>query len=350
MLAVKVGLAEFERDLIRTGAGRARRGAQKMGHFLRTTLLSAALLGGSASFSAAAPFDCNDIVPHSDAYERGSYDAAFKEVEPIANERCAEAEHLLGVMYAKGQGVHLDPVHAYALFLMSYSDGMSPVGGLAAVPVVGSDNGELEIVQFGAQLTPDQIGLAEELAINLARKKGRFATAETAGPSEVTKSAKELRPRVAGYRLNGKVATVELPDVATPTSLGMNAAAPGYVLAQLVTDENSRIIPYQLAFIEMRFSAMTQGIPGGEDELRRVIEVAQNQGEHFAWLKAGAGVRIVKFSVNAGFAAQVQALDENDTALAKQLYWIDSCYLVMKDAPDQALWAIAKSAGIGCAR
>jgi hypothetical protein len=78
---------------------------------------------------------------------------------------------------------------------------------------------------------------------------------DPAGPSEVTKSAKELRPRVAGYRLNGKVATVELPDVATPTSMGMNAAAPGYVLAQLATDANSRIIPYQLNFIEMRLSA-----------------------------------------------------------------------------------------------
>lgn len=313
-------------------------------------MLSAALLAGSSSFSAAAPFDCNDIVPHSEAYLRGSYDAAFKEIEPIANERCPEAEHLLGVMYAKGQGVQTDLVHAYALLLMSYSDGMTPVGGLTAVPVVGSDFGELEIVQFGAKLTPDQIGQAEGLAINLARKTGSFATAETAGPSEVTKSAKELRPRVAGYRLNGKIATVELPNVATPTSLGMNAVAPGYVFAQLVTDENSGIIPFPLTFIEMRFSTMAQGIPGSEDALRRVIELAENQGEHFAWLKAGAGVRIVKFSVNAGFAAQVQALDENDAASAGQLYWIDSCYLRMKDPPDQALWVIAKSAGIGCAR
>ncbi len=311
-------------------------------------MLSATLLAGSASFSAAALFDCNAIVPHSDAYERGSYDAAFKEIKPIANERCAEAEHLLGVMYAKGQGVQMDLVHAYALLLMSYSDGMSPVGGSAAVPVIGSDNGELEIVQFGAQLTPDQIVQAEGLAINLARKKGRFATAETAGPSEVTKSAKELRPRIAGYRLNGKVATVELPNVATPTSLGMNAAAPGYILAEVVTQENSRIVPFPLMLIEMRFSGTARGIPGSEDALQHVIEIAKNHGDDFRWLKAGAGVRIVKFSVNAGFAAQVQMLDEDDATSAKQLYWIDRCYLSVKDPADQANWAIAKSGGPRC--
>jgi hypothetical protein len=311
-------------------------------------LFSAALLVGSAGLSAGAPFNCNDLVPHSDAYDSGNYGAAFKELEPIANERCAEAEHLLGVMYAKGQSVQKDLIRAYALLLLAYSDGMAPVGNITLVPGIGSDDHELEIVQFGAQLTIDQIDQAEGWAIELARQRGRFATAETAGPSEVAKAAKGLRPRAAGYKLNDRLATVELPNVATPTSLGMSAVAPGHILTQIVTDENAWIIPFQLGFIEMQLSALARGIPGSDDELKRVIALAAKQGERFAWLKTGTGVRIVKFSVNAGFAAQVRLLDERDPVLTKQGYWISSCYLALKDARDQELWQIAKDGS--CAR
>jgi hypothetical protein len=61
----------------------------------RSILLSAALLLGSASFSVATAFNCtDDLVPHSDAYNSGDYGAALKEVEPISDERCPEAEHL----------------------------------------------------------------------------------------------------------------------------------------------------------------------------------------------------------------------------------------------------------------
>lgn len=316
-----------------------------MSQFGRSILLSAAFLLGSASISVATPFNCSDMVPHSDAYNSGDYGAAFKEVKPISNERCTEAEHLLGVMYAKGQGVPQDLVQAYALLLLADSDGMEPVGHATLVPSVGDDDSELEIVQFGAQLTTEQINQAERLAMKLAGKRGKFATAETAGPSEVSRSAEELRPRVAGYKLNGKLATVELPNVATPTSLGMSASTPGHVLTQIVTDANAKIIPFQLAFIEMRLSAVARGVPGSDNELKRVIELTVKQGERLAWLKAGAGVRIVKYSVNAGFAAQVQLVDEPNPDTAKKRYWIDSCYLTMKDAQDQALWQITKVSG-----
>ena len=316
-----------------------------MSQFGRSILLSAAFLLGSASISVATPFNCSDMVPHSDAYNSGDYGAAFKEVKPISNERCTEAEHLLGVMYAKGQGVPQDLVQAYALLLLADSDGMEPVGHATLVPSVGDDDSELEIVQFGAQLTTEQINQAERLAMKLAGKRGKFATAETAGPSEVSRSAEELRPRVAGYKLNGKLATVELPNVATPTSLGMSVAAPGHVLTQILTDANAKIIPIELAAIEMRLSAVERGVPGSEDELKRVTELAVKQGERFAWLKAGTGVRIVRYSLNAGFAAQVQLVDDPDPVSAKQRYWINHCYLTMKDAQDQAIIGPIKFSG-----
>ena len=209
----------------------------------------------------------------------------------------------------------------------------------------------MEIVQFGVQLTIEQIEQieqAEGLAIKLARQRGRFATAATAGPSEVAESAKELHPRVAGYRLNDRLAKVELPHVATPTSLGMSATAPGHIVTQIVTDTNTRIIPYHLGFIEMRLSALAPGVPGSDEELQRVRAIAEKQGERFATLKDGTDVRVVKFAVNGGFAAQVELLDERDPAAAKQRFWIDSCYLTMKDAQDQVLWGVAR--GTSCDR
>jgi len=297
----------------------------------------------SAGLGAAAGFNCHDVVPHSGASDNGNFVAAFKELEPLANARCPEAEHLLGVMYAEGRGVQKDVAHAFALLLLAYSDGVTPVGKKVFVPVVGDDENALEIVQFGAQLTSEQLDLAEGMATKFAQKRGRFASAETASSLTVMNSAKELRPLIAGYKLNGELATIELPDVATPLSLGMNAAEPGHVLTQLVTDQNARIIPFQLLAIQMRLRAAAFGTLGSDDELKRTVELAESQGESFAWLKSGASVRVAKFYVNAGFAAQVELVDEEDLVAAKQRYWVDSCFLVMKDARGQALWQIAKA-------
>jgi hypothetical protein len=105
----------------------------------------------------------------TEGYESGDYSGALKEIEPLAKPDCPEALHLLGVMYGKGQGVTQDLVRAYALLLVAYGAGMTPVGGSGAVmPALGDDPNELEIVQFGAKLTPTQLSRAEELAFRLA--------------------------------------------------------------------------------------------------------------------------------------------------------------------------------------
>jgi hypothetical protein len=310
---------------------------------LRRILFSIALVGSSATLSNAATFDCDDAVPHSELYESGNYGAAFKEVEPIANERCAE--HLLGVMYAKGQGILSDLSHAYALLLLAYSDGMSPSGKAALVPNIGDDDSELEIIQFGARLTSDQIRQAENLAIKLAGKRGKLSTAETSDRSKVLASANELRPRIAGYKLNGKIAALELPSVATPTSLGMGSVTPGYILTQVGTNPNTRIIPFELNFIEMTLSELARGVPGSDEKFSRLIDTAAGQGVKFAWLKAGTSVKILKFALNGGFAAQVQLDDERSSIASNEYYWIDTCYLKMKNTQDQVLWKIFRSDG-----
>ena len=71
-------------------------------------------------------FDCYAAEPRSHDYEIGNYAEAFKEIEALATEQCPRAAHLLAVMYAKGQGVKQDPVHAYALLLIAFSEGVTP--------------------------------------------------------------------------------------------------------------------------------------------------------------------------------------------------------------------------------
>jgi hypothetical protein len=155
--------------------------------------------------STADELNCaefHQFVPLSSLYERGDYDAAFKDVEPLANARCQEAEHLLGVMYALGQGVQRDLVEAYAWLLLAASDGLHPFGRpVALIPVVADDPHEFEIVQFGAQLTWDQISEAEALATRLARQRGKFADSETGGPKQVAVWIEKIRPLVNDYKL-----------------------------------------------------------------------------------------------------------------------------------------------------
>jgi len=72
-----------------------------------------------ASTSLSYQFDCDAPVPRSHFYDSGNYSAALKEIEPLAKPGCPQAEHLLGVMYANGQGVQRDLVRAYSLLLLA---------------------------------------------------------------------------------------------------------------------------------------------------------------------------------------------------------------------------------------
>ena len=46
------------------------------------------------------------------AYDRGDYATAFREMKPLAEQGDAMAQHILGLMYNKGQGVTLDYAEA----------------------------------------------------------------------------------------------------------------------------------------------------------------------------------------------------------------------------------------------
>ncbi len=58
-----------------------------------------------------------------DAYERGDYDTAFKEFQPLAEQGEMVAQWSLGVMYERGRGVPKDSVQAYRWYTLAASQG-----------------------------------------------------------------------------------------------------------------------------------------------------------------------------------------------------------------------------------
>jgi hypothetical protein len=291
---------------------------------------------------SAERFDCYAATPRSHEYEIAAYDQAFKELAPLARDGCAPAQHLLAVMYGKGQGVAEDPVRAYAWLLAAFSAGLTPFGGDGArTPVLGDDPDEFEIVQYGARLSDEQIARAEGQASRLVNPRA-IAANGAIGPTGVADAIKELRPRRAGYSLNGKLATLTAASGAPPNIPGVKSTGNDGALAQLVTSANRRATPHQLQFIEATLKDIAEGAPGGARNLSREMDLATNEGERFAWLERNAEVRIARFGVNEGFASQVEPTAGGGGATPGQAYWIDSCSLHMKDARDELLLHIAR--------
>jgi hypothetical protein len=134
--------------------------------------------------------------------------------------------------------------------------------------------------------------------------------------------------------LKGELATIELTDVGASLSQGMSAVAPDHVLTQIVTEDNANAIPIVLAFAEMKLRAVGHG----RDYTSKsdIDEFGVSQRQRFAWLSSGAQVRVVKYAVNGGFAAQVELLNERDSEPVGERYWVDHCLLTMRSEADQA--------------
>jgi len=64
-----------------------------------------------------------EIEQARDLMEEGKFEAALAELWPAARSGNADAEELIGVMYALGQGVEKDPVRAFEWYLRSAMKG-----------------------------------------------------------------------------------------------------------------------------------------------------------------------------------------------------------------------------------
>ncbi len=85
-----------------------------------------------------------------DAYERGAYATAWKELRPLADQGYPLAQATLGLMYAEGEGVAQDDVLAHMWMNLAAAKGVQEA-------VKGRDLLE-------KNMTPAQIGRAQRLA------------------------------------------------------------------------------------------------------------------------------------------------------------------------------------------
>ena len=78
--------------------------------------MAAQILGSAGAF--AGPWEDGMA-----AYNRGDYVPAIRLFRPLAEQGNARAQHLLGVMYRRGQGVARNPVRAFAWFSLAAARG-----------------------------------------------------------------------------------------------------------------------------------------------------------------------------------------------------------------------------------
>ena len=79
-------------------------------------ILAAQILGSAGAL--AGPFEDGMA-----AYNRGDYMPAIRLFRPLAGQGNARAQHLIGVMYRKGEGVARNPVRAFAWFSLAAAHG-----------------------------------------------------------------------------------------------------------------------------------------------------------------------------------------------------------------------------------
>lgn len=97
----------------------------------------------------AAPASA-DYSAGEEAYYRGDYATAFRELTPLAESGDAFSEYFLGLMYAQGAGVPVDYVLAYMWFNLAAAQGEKD-----ATDLLGS---------LAKKMTPAQIEEAQKLA------------------------------------------------------------------------------------------------------------------------------------------------------------------------------------------
>jgi TPR repeat protein len=84
------------------------------------------------------------------AYNRGDYMPAIRLFRPLAKQGNARAQHLIGVMYHRGEGVARNPVRALAWFTLAAARGDS--------------DAKAKLRDVSKTMTPDEISQAQEMA------------------------------------------------------------------------------------------------------------------------------------------------------------------------------------------
>jgi TPR repeat protein len=106
-------------------------------------ILAAQILGSAGAF--AGPWEDGMA-----AYNRGDYMPAIQLFRPLAAKGNAKAQHLIGVMYHKGEGVARSSVRAFAWFSLAAAHGDS--------------DAKAKLSEVSRTLTPDELSQGREMA------------------------------------------------------------------------------------------------------------------------------------------------------------------------------------------
>ena len=85
------------------------------------------------------------------SYNRGDYMPAIRLFRPLAEAGNAKAQHLIGVMYHRGQGVARNSVRALAWFSVAAKQ--------------GDNDAKAKMQEISKSMTPDELSQAREMAL-----------------------------------------------------------------------------------------------------------------------------------------------------------------------------------------
>ena len=126
---------------------------------LTKTLLTTALLGASVfSFQSTAWADTleQQFQQGSEATTRGDYQTTFKFLLPLAEQGNAEAQLMLGVMYARGIGVKQDDFEAVKWYRQAAEQGYANAQAILGFSYLLGQSG----VQVNKSLAKEWFGKA----------------------------------------------------------------------------------------------------------------------------------------------------------------------------------------------
>jgi TPR repeat protein len=116
---------------------------------MRTRNLISGLIVGVLILGSACAF----AGPWEDgmaAYNRGDYVPAIQLFRPLAAKGNAKAQHLIGVMYHRGEGVARSSVRAFAWFSLAAAHGDSEA--------------KAKLIEVSKTMTSDELSQAREMA------------------------------------------------------------------------------------------------------------------------------------------------------------------------------------------
>src|SRR5690606_32609729 len=95
--------------------------AMRLSVFTTRPMLAAGF--AALAFMVASPAAAQDFVRGLSAYDRGDYETALANIRPLAERGGMAAQHHLGLMYARDQGVEQDHVQAVHWFRRAAEQG-----------------------------------------------------------------------------------------------------------------------------------------------------------------------------------------------------------------------------------